>query len=520
MHRYQPLKLPLLLLFALAAASAVLILASALLSHASLAPLTSPIDWLASLDVGAAFNILSNAAEVVAAVLAIAITVVAIVVELAATRYSHEITRLFLREPINVAVLGLYVVTTLQCVWTATVIDDLGTSAPVPHAGFAVALILVVACLLMLVPYIYFVFAFLSPISVIERICRDAYRVILRVGSNNVAVSQGRVEEAVDQLQDVARSAIAQGDRSIAMAAIDAMSRLLVDYVGVRDRLPDGWFRITESIASDPDFIALAPDTMAEVESHGLWLERKILRRYLSLMGQSTGHSGDVANLIAINTQLIASSLGAERPHLLELCRRTFNSYLRTTINARDPRTAYFLMNQYRVLGERLLHQGRQQDAVKVADYLGEYGQLAHRAGLTFLLETAAYDVMQLIEEAVNLGSPALDPLLDRFLQLDREVRADDPEEAGQLSVRRAQIQLATLFMQRGDERRADLVVADLSEENPERLERIRVGLLNDDRPQFWELLDRGANFRYLAPERRAYLAEIFRRLQRRAAHG
>ena len=46
-------------------------------------------------------NTLGSAGEVVAAVLAIAITVVAIIVELASNRYTHRITELFVREPIN-----------------------------------------------------------------------------------------------------------------------------------------------------------------------------------------------------------------------------------------------------------------------------------------------------------------------------------------------------------------------------------------------------------------------------------
>ena len=43
-------------------------------------------------------------AEVVAAILGISITVVAIIVQLAATRYNHHITEMFVREPINVVV--------------------------------------------------------------------------------------------------------------------------------------------------------------------------------------------------------------------------------------------------------------------------------------------------------------------------------------------------------------------------------------------------------------------------------
>jgi hypothetical protein len=466
---------------------------------------------LSGLDVGAAFDILSTAAEVVAAVLAIAITVVAIVVELAANRYSHEITRLFLREPVNLVVLSLYVLTTLQCVWTAAM-DDSVAGATLPHAGFAITLAMVVVSLLLLVPYIYFVFAFLSPISVIQRISRDAYRVILRVRDGNVPDSQARVEEAVDQLQDVARSAIAQGDRSIALAAVDAMSRLLCDYVEIRDRMPAAWFEVTDAIAADPDFVALAPETMAEVESQGVWLERKVFRRYLSLMRQSVDGSADVANVIGINTQQIAATLGADRPHLLELCRRALNSYLRTAINAGDARTAYFLMNQYRVVGEQLLHLGRQTDVVRVAEYLKEYGQLANGMGMPFLLETAAYDVMQLVELAIADRSPALDPLLQCFLTVDQEIRTADGDDK-ELGVRRAQIQLATLFLMHGDDARANRIVADLRDEKLERLERLRDAMLTDDRAQYWELMDRGVNFRYLAPERRPYLDTVFERL-------
>ena len=65
----------------------------------------------------AAFNTLTNAGDIVAAVLAIALTVVAIVVELASNRYTHRVTELFISEPINFAVMALFVVTTVQGAW-------------------------------------------------------------------------------------------------------------------------------------------------------------------------------------------------------------------------------------------------------------------------------------------------------------------------------------------------------------------------------------------------------------------
>jgi len=51
-------------------------------------------------------------------------------------------------------------------------------------------------------------------------------------------------------------------------------------------------------------------------------------------------------------------------------------------------------MNQYRVVGESLLNGGQRDQAIELARYLREYGQVAHRLGMSFLLEAAAYDIM------------------------------------------------------------------------------------------------------------------------------
>ena len=56
-------------------------------------------------------------AEVVVAVLGVAITVVAILVELAANRYTPRITDLFVRDPVNVVVLAFFVVSSVLVVW-------------------------------------------------------------------------------------------------------------------------------------------------------------------------------------------------------------------------------------------------------------------------------------------------------------------------------------------------------------------------------------------------------------------
>ena len=200
-------------------------------------------------------------------------------------------------------------------------------------------------------------------------------------------------------------------------------------------------------------------------------------------------------------------------PEMLQLCMRAFNSYLRATINASDVRTAYYLMNQYRDVAEHLMSKGQNEIVLEIADHLGEYGQIAHEAGLSFLLEAATHDVVQLIEFAVTEDGDCVDALLDVLLELDQEIKEESQEES-LLGVRRSQIQLVTLFLMLNQTARAQRIIEDLRGERLERLIRLREGLKNDNRPQYWELTDRGANFRYLPPERRPFLEPLFEKLR------
>jgi hypothetical protein len=492
---------------ALALISIALFALMALIEGAGVEVILSPAAWLARLEPDAAADMLFSVAELVAGVLAIAITVSAIVVELAATRYNHRITWLFVREPVNVAIMSLFVVTTIQCVWVATTRDAVGVG-PVPNAAFAITMTLVTLCLVVLLPYFAFVFAFLSPLSIIEKIRGRAYRFVERAVRSGTPTAKSNVEEAVDELQDVARSASEQSDRGIAMACVNALRDLLIDYQAIRDRLPPSWFTVDGKVAEDPDFVSLAPGVVEKIERDRLWLEVKIMRQYLSLMAHSVPDAREVANLIAINTARIGGEQGTGNPALLALCIQCFNSYLRTSINAGDARTSYYVMNQYRMLAEVLMAQQFDEPVREIAGHLKLYGQIAHQRGQSFLLQTAAGDLTTLVEASLAHRPSLVDDLLAIVLEVDQEIRSETQEES-LLGVRRAQLQLATLFALHGDEERAKRICRDLAGERISRLERLHRELEGETREQYWEFTDRGTNFGYLPPERRAQLATV-----------
>lgn len=495
-------------------ASLALIVLASVLGNVELTAVTRPTRWLGELDPDEAFDILSNAAELLAGVLAIAITVVAIVVELAATRYSHRITKLFISEPINIAAMSFFLLTTVQCVWLAATLSEPGNNALVPNAGFGIAMTMVTLSLLLLLPYFYFVFSFISPLSIIEKLRSAAHRIYRDAGKSSFEITHAKALEAIDEIQDIARSAADQADTRIAMAAIDALSELMLDYTDEKDDLPEQWFKMDEAIEHDPDFVSLGPSAMQEVRDTRLWFEVKIMRQYLALMNQTVPESRDVANLIAINTQRIGAATAEQDPALLNLIIRCMNSYMRATIRAGDPRTAYYVMNEYRFLAEALLKKQAFEAVTDIVEHFRYYAIFSHTLGESFLLEVAAHDIVRLIEKAVDQQAPIVDDLLGRLLELDQEIRSVR-HEASLLSVRRAQLQLATFFLERNDEQRARRIVDDMKDDRRERLEAVRDALMNEQRPQYWEFTDRGVNFSYLKPARRPHLDTLFEWLQK-----
>jgi hypothetical protein len=313
----------------------------------------------------------------------------------------------------------------------------------------------------------------------------------------------------VDELQDIARIAAEQGDRSVAMACVDALKELVIDYQPMRESLSGEWFKVAGSMSDDPDFVSLAPSLQREIEEQRLWVEVKVFRQYLALMAHCVPDAREVVNLIAINTCRIAGEQGPSNRALLALCIRCVNSYLNESINAGDRRAAYYVMDQYRMLAEVLMTRGLVAPVREIADYFRFFGQLAHKAGHSFLLETAASDICGLVEASLADAPALTDDLLGVVLDLDQEIKTETQEES-LLGVRRAQLQLATLFANNGDEARAKRVCRDLAGERMLRLERLRRELESENRPYYWEFTDRHVNFHYLAPERRALLPVVF----------
>lgn len=453
----------------------------------------------------------------VAGVLGIVISVVSIVVQLSAERYTG-VTAMFFRDRTNLGVMGFYVVACVCGVWVGlSVRDDF-----VPRVTLVAMMATTTVCLLLMAPYFAYVFRFLQPDNIIARIRREAIEVARRGASARAKAAceaaQAGVLSAMEELSDITSNSISGKDKIIASRAVDALKDFAIAYLrGIKEGASERWFEIGESIRQNPDFVAMDPESLADLVQRRTWVEWKVLRQFLGIYNEALASMRDINYLVAIDTRYIGEAAEqAKQPEVVALVFRYLNSFLRATLNARDVRTAYNVLNQYRLLVEALLRAGNRQAAVQAVGYLKYYAHVSLDMKLPFVTETVAYDVGALCQLAHEQGAPEEEAILGCFLELDRP----SPErgaDQGLKGVRKAQAKLAAYYLQAGERARAARIREDMAGEPRERLRAIRDELESVTTKDFWEIIDRGRNFEYMPPPQKAAMRAFFDELERTA---
>lgn len=468
-------------------------------------PLARYLDF----DPGSITDAISALAGVVAAVLGIVITVVSIVVQLSAARFAG-ITRMFLRDPVNTVVIGYYVVVCVTGVWLSVALQE----AYVPRVALLAMLVFTTIALSLMVPYFGYVFWFLEPMNITFRIrsvaLASAQSGVQCSEAAQASALQERTLLSMEELTDIASASISGKDKIIASGAVDALKDLALGYLRLKGGANPVWFRVHQGIAHNPDFVAMDPESLEDLEARRTWVEWKVMRQYLGIYNEALAGMRDINYLIAIDTRYIGEEAArAGDDELIKLVYRFMNSYLRATLNARDVRTAYNVLNQYRKLVEAMLAAHRLDAALEGLRHMIYYGHVSFDMKLTFVTETVAYDVSALVQTAHELGAEEEAPMLEAFLGLDRPLRAQSQESA-LIGVRKAQVKLAAYYLSRGLEARARAIADDMSHEPPQRLAAIFESLSGVTSKDFWEIIDRGRNFEYMPDAQRNALPTFF----------
>ncbi len=470
-----------------------------------------PWHLLVQLDPETLENGLGSLAQVVVAVLGIAITVVSIVVQLAATRYTSRIAEMFFHDRTNLAIMGFFVVACIDAVWVSVAV----TGGFVPRASVGLTVVLVTASLLLLVPYFTYVFAFLDPEKVIARIGNQVLDAVLARGAarrarGDLEARQAGCVAGLEHLSDIAVNAVAQKDKIIATGAVTALREVAVRYLGQKPALPPAWFVLGERVQGNPDFIALTDSSLRSIERERVWVEWKVMHHLRSVFSEALDHLPELGQVVAIETRYIGERASERTDRdVLVLVIRYFNTYLRGALRQRDVRAAHGILHQYRILAERLMDRAHGDVVVEIGRSLAYYGQAAHEMDLGFVTETVAHDLARLCELAFARGSGCHDALLGIFLDLDRP----GAKQAGQPTlrgVRKAQVRLATFYLARRAGAHAGRIAAGMRGEAPERMASIERELRSASDREFREITDRGASLDALDDERRGRLDEFF----------
>lgn len=450
---------------------------------------------------------LPSLAAMIAAVLGIVITVVSIIVQLSSERYTG-VAQMFLRDRVNVAVMAYFVVACVCGVWLSMSVK----SDFVPRVAIIAMLVFTTFGLVVMLPYFAYVFRFLEPSSIVGRIRRQALATVERATAardDRAAVAmQGEVLAAMEELTDITSNSISGKDKIIASRAVDAIKDFVVGYLGHKASARPPWFAIGPTIRDNPDFVAMDPESLRDLETRQTWVEWKALRQYLGIYNEAQGVMPDINYLVAIDTRYIGeAAAGRGDREVVRLVFRFLNSYLRATINAKAVRTAYNVLNQYRKLVESMIKSGEAEIAAEAVGHMIYYGRTSYDLQLGFITETVAYDVGTLCELAHGAGGG--DELLAQFLELDQPLRAKR-QEGGLVGIRKAQVKLACYYLAAGAEELARRIAEDMRGEPAERLAAIREQLERVESKDFWEIIDRGRNFEFMPAGQRGQMATFF----------
>ncbi|MBI4575797.1 MAG: DUF2254 domain-containing protein [Planctomycetes bacterium] len=481
-------------LLALGVAAVAAVLAVDLVgSHAGL---FHHLGQIAHPDAATARAVIGNCSRVLGAVLALSISLVALAVPLTANIYTPRLIQLFISDRVVRGVLSLFVLSNFFAISTLAMVRE----GFVPTVAYLSLLVLAPVCLLAVIPFIAYVFRFLLPRQIIDRLSAATLGRMAAAAAGRAPPHQACLEVLglVETQANMAQKSLERMDRVVTLDALQALKAILIQYVDLKPRLPGDWFVVLMR-----DMKGYTRETVAAVHRDRLIIEMHVYRQWELVMGASLGKIPDVSTTIASSAREVAEAQVAARDNAaIGLTVEFFNTLLRVAINRRDARGAYNVIYQYRLLAEFFCLADTDR-AAQVAGHFAYYARLAGDVGLGFITEVAAHDLAYQVDRFVSAGLEA------RLV----EVLATFPTPGSSArGVRCAQARAGAALLAAGREGAGPLV--DLFTALPDReRHEVKEALLAEGPQWFWEITDRRQNLHYLPPEDRPHVEAFFARV-------
>jgi|GEM_PF-2433792 len=481
-------------------------------------------------------SLLANAGgEIILGLLGIVITVVAIIVELAANRYTAKVSDLFVRDKVNLSFLILLSTTSMNLVF----ILYFSRANKTPQVLINLTVITMTACILTLVPYFIYVFKFLEPNSIISKIEKDilknakmASRLI--IGKNKLIRKkidsyQSHIVQNADQLTDIILNSIQKKDKVLATNCIKSISNFCINYLQIKSskNYQNEWFDPCYYVRyNNADFVTLTDYSFKIIIEERTWIEHKLFRQLKTTFYEALNKASDICSFTAQCFYLIGiKAIKVGDMNVCKLVIKFFNTLLRASINAMDVRTCFNLLNQYRLFGEFLIETGNEKLLIDIVYYFKYYGLIAKDdKNIPFILEAVAHDLCELCKKAYLYGLDKKSEILDLILTIDNPLEGER-EVSTLRGIRKAQIILATFFMNQNGkdaENKAYRILFDITEEidnangGYERFYSI-IKELKYLKSEYWEIIDRGTNIDYIPDNQKKHLHDLLNWMNIRA---
>jgi hypothetical protein len=464
-----------------------------------------PLSPLSSMSPNEARNFINLLNSKLNQALQVIFVVVALAVPLTANMYSVKFLDFFIRNPVNVAVLIFIVLANLSGLWANYIMKNTVVTFQVTLVS-----ILTIVSLLLVLPYLFYVFRFLHPDTLL-RLLEEEIKTLLKAAFHPAGGTKNRqrVAQSLEHICNISIRSIDRSDRNTAIEGALTLERVARHYWAVKEKLNPSWFEADQNFFLG--FPSLAAEEMTSSQS---WVEMKLYYQFFEIMRAACPSMPELTSSIAKSLRklgLEATSLN--HPALRELVIAYFNTFIRLAINRRDVRSLFLIFDQYRNFGEALNKKFPEQ-VLEIAYYFEYYGQVAREQQMFFVVEVVAHDLGTLVEKAWESEVPNRQKLLERFLHFDQQAI---PALSG---VKKAQALLASYFLLAGQTEPANIIRESFQSLDPAFIQNLKKDLIQITRQKFWEVSERRMNIDFVPTPQREKLQEFFESLLKDQARG
>jgi len=371
-----------------------------------------------------------------------------------------------------------------------------------------VFMVMATLSIILIARYFKFVFHFLQPSHIIDRIERSIETSLgeAATGDGDGAPLRLGVTNSIRQLSDIALSSIAQADIVLSMQCMRSLRRAGVYYLGLKKRLSADWSEVSQD-----HLVGLSHQLWRDTVAKGTRVELEIFKQFEIALISALRKVRDINSYIARSIHEIAGQASREgEEESLALLIRGMNTFITHALGERDIRSTINVLYQYRPLGETLIERSGQLVLLgKIASHLRHYAQNSARRRIFFIVEVIAHDLRVLTENAFAASMESCEAILAVRLDLIPEAGPSEnhPFRHG---LRKSQRLPAGYFIRRQKLELAKRVLDAMADEEREVLATARAELLNTETRDFGEIEARGESFYFLEKEHREQVDPFF----------